>query len=274
MTAYPGSGPSSQGRTELWSLRDDVRVETEPGHGPVRLRSRWGEVTLPGATRHVREALHRMCMGPISLGNVVDGRPGDRACALTHLHQVLDRLQPLVIRTLGLETGQPLLSVVPITARARFRPVSLAPDVYVRLSYFARLRTNGNMYVVESPLAQHRVLLHRLEAVCMIGGIGGFATVAGVAAAAGQPEAIVADALAYLSAARIAIVADTADGDRPAGIEEPETALAGWLPGDLMFHTRSTLGRCQEPVVRPRRPGTPISLHRPLSVALADRASP
>jgi SagB-type dehydrogenase family enzyme len=299
MTADPGNGTAAAGGAELWSLRDDVRVETAPGDGPIRLRSRWGDLIVQAPSDDVREALHRMCLGPISLGNVIDGRPGDRASALTQLRQVLDRLQPLIIRTLGLETGQPLLSAVPITPRSRFRPVSLAPGVHVRLSSFAQLRTNGSVYVVESPLALHRVLLHRPEAVSMIASLSRFATVPEVAAAVRRPEAVVADALAYLEAAGMAITAHPADGDDPVSTEETDPALAGWTPGDLMFHTRSTLGRhdhdfgatyptgrqqCPEPVVKQRRPGIAIPLHRPrwedlcsadppLSVALEGRRS-
>ena len=47
--------------------------------------------------------------------------------------------------------------MVPLTGRARFRPVRLAADVPLRLSTFAELRTDGSEYHLESPLALHRV---------------------------------------------------------------------------------------------------------------------
>ena len=161
MTTDPGLG----GRSELWSLREDVRIS--PGDGPLRLRSQWGEVTIERPSPVVREALRRMRLGPVSLENVTGPGPGDNDRA--RLDAVLDRIQPLVIRTLGSATGQPLLSVVPLAPQARFDPVPLAPDARVALSTFAQLRTDGREYRLESPLSLHRVQLHRPEALWLIG---------------------------------------------------------------------------------------------------------
>src|SRR5579872_4749654 len=161
MTTEHGLG----GRSELWSLREDVRIGQ--GDGPLRLRTQWGEVTIERPSPVVREALRRMRLGPVSLENVTGPEPGDSDRA--RLHAVLDRIQPLVIRTLGSATGQPLLSVVPLAPQARFDPVPLAPDTRVALSTFAQLRTDGREYRLESPLSLHRVQLHRPEALWLIG---------------------------------------------------------------------------------------------------------
>jgi hypothetical protein len=132
-------------RSDLWSLREDVQVESGTEDEPVRLHSRWGEVAIKRPTRAIREALSRMTLGPISLQNIVSVR-GEPSTELTQLLQVLDQLQPLVIRTLGFDTGQPLLSVVPLTPEARFRLTPVPPDARVRLSAFAEVRTNGQEY--------------------------------------------------------------------------------------------------------------------------------
>ncbi len=249
------------GRSELWSLREDVRVSPVSGEGPVRLRSQWGDVTIERPSPVVREALRRMRLGPVSLENVIGPEHGAPETSRARLYAVLDRIQPLVIRTLGFETGQPLLSVVPLTPQARFHPVPLPPDALVRLSTFAQLRTDGREYRLESPLSLHRVQLHRSEALWLIGRL------ARPTAASGKawvPLAdISAEVLAYLAAAGML-----------AGTDEPEGT--GWSPADLMFHTRSTTGRhdnafgityplgragSPEPVVRRAAPG--IALHRP-----------
>jgi hypothetical protein len=137
----PDHGKGGRRGAELWSLREDVHIHLEPADGPVRLESRWGEITIQRPSPVVREALRRMIFGPISLENVIGGRDlstrNEAIGSLETLHQVLDRLQPFVIRTLGIESGQPLLSVVPLTPRSRFRPVPLPPDVRVRLSTFS-----------------------------------------------------------------------------------------------------------------------------------------
>src|SRR5712664_2018649 len=125
--------------SELWSLCEDVNVELEPGDGPVLLRSRWGDVTIQQPSQLVSEALRRMRLGPISLKNVISARKesdadygmtGDEDSAQrVQLHRVLERLQPLIIRSLRLESGQPLLSVVPLTVQSRFHLVPLDADV-------------------------------------------------------------------------------------------------------------------------------------------------
>ncbi|MBO0806684.1 MAG: SagB family peptide dehydrogenase [Actinobacteria bacterium] len=283
MTVDHGYG-IPEGRSELWSLREDVEVSLATGDGAMRLRGGWGEVTIQRPSSLVSEALQRMQLGPISLDNVIDTRPtppGSAAAddAEAQLHEVLDRIQPLVIRTLGFGSGEPLLSVVPLTPQARFRPAPLPPDARVSLSTFAQLRTDGREYRLESPLALHRVQLHRPEAFWLIGSLGRPVTVSPDAWA--PLGAVTTDALAYLVAAGMMVWAPgggdgTGGDDELAAAEEAEQA--GWTPVDLMFHTRSTTGRhdnvfgityplgragSPEPVARPRRAGPGITLHRP-----------
>lgn len=270
------------GRSELWSLREDVQVSSVAEDSQLRLSSDWGDVTIDRPSPVVGEALRRMRLGPVSLKNVIGGprREGAAATEISwaRLYEVLDRIQPLVIRTLGFGSGQPVLSVVPLTPQARFHPVPLAPAASVRLSTFAQLRTDGREYRLESPLSLHRVQLHRPEALWLLGLLG---RPTSASAGAWVPLAdIAADALAYLMAIGMVVPAheqdDAAGGPRRAGQEEAERA--GWSPADLMFHTRSTTGRhdnvfgvtyplgpagSPEPVVRPEQAATAIALHRP-----------
>jgi SagB-type dehydrogenase family enzyme len=274
-------------RSELWSLREDVNVELESGDGLVRLHSRWGQVIIERPSPSVREALRRMRLGPIVLENVTSAQerpasdPGTDGEAVqarqTQLERVLDRLQPLIIRSLRLESGQPLLSVVPLTARSRFRPVPLAPDVPVRLSTFAELRTDGNEYLLESPLALHRVVLHRVEAIWLMACLARPVTPATVATALPLADPVAADALEYLAAAGMLAGARAPRENPPVFAEDTDPALAGWSPADLMFHIRSTLGRhdqnfgitypagetvAPEPVVKAQA-SQYLQLHRP-----------
>src|SRR5258708_29569442 len=154
---------------ELWSLREDVSVVSGLGEGPLLLRGRWGDVTVRQPSRVVREALNRMRLGPVSLRNVIGERDSasDRA-EWEDLRRVLERLDPLIIRSLRQESGQPLISVVPLTIRSRFRPSPLAADIPVRLSAYAQLRTDGRGSTIESPLALHRGVLHTAESVRQI----------------------------------------------------------------------------------------------------------
>ena len=269
--------PGSDGRwgSELWSLREDVQVQTESENGSVRLRSQWGDVMIHRPSEVVREALHRMLLGPISLENVVSGRNEPDGQGMTLLHRVFDRLQPFIIRTLGIESGQPLLSVVPLTPNSRFHPVPVPGDMRLRLSTFAQLHTDGREYRLESSLSTHRVLLHRPEALWLLGSLGRPVTAAASASTWPHPDAVAADALSYLVAVGMVVGEEDAQ-DTPEITED--TSAMGWSPVDLAVHTRSNFGRhdhavgrtypmgeegSPEPVVKLRRAESAIRLHRP-----------
>ncbi|MBV9446006.1 MAG: SagB family peptide dehydrogenase [Streptosporangiaceae bacterium] len=283
----PDLGNGGQWGAELWSLREDVQVQPDSGDDLIQLRSHWGDIIIQRPAPVVREALRRMLLGPISLENVIGARNGPAghqaaAASLALLHQVLDRLQPLVIRTLGIESGQPLLSVVPLTPQSRFRPAPIPTERRVRLSTFAQLGTDGREYRLESPLSLHRVLLHRPEALALLGSLSRPVAAAVSMSAWPYSQSLAADALAYLAAIGMVVGADDEAEDRIGVVEG--TSRAGWSPADLMFHTRSNIGRhdlptgrtypmghngSPEPVVRPRSPDMGFPLHRPTWEALS-----
>lgn len=300
--AYGGL-PGSEGR-ELWSLREDVSVEADPD-GLIRLRNPWGVITIARATSVVEDALRRMSLGPVSLRNVAgNGRsPGagqqrEAKAGAGSLYQALEGVQSLVVRSLALESGQALLSVVPLTPSSKFHPVPLPPRLPVRLSRFAQMRTDGTEYRLESSIARHRVLLHRPEALWLIGSLARATTVTACVDALPRQAPVTAAALSYLWAAgMLAGAEDEQDREKPSFAEDSDAALTGWSAVDLMFHTRSTLGRhdedigatfplerSPEPVVKPAMGDTDIPLYRPgwdellandppLSVAIEGRTS-
>ncbi|MFI6292806.1 SagB family peptide dehydrogenase [Nonomuraea sp. NPDC050790] len=249
-------------RLELWSFREDVLVETDEDTGRLTLRGRWDDVVLAPQRPAVREALRRMTLGPIRLENV-PADPADRAT----LARLLERCAHMVVRSVGFSPDELVLSVVPLTPQARFLPVEPPPGLPVRLSRFATLTTDGTSYRLESPLSLHRVVLHGRRALWLLSALG----------APILPEEIpepLAALLAHLVAAGMAVVArDPA----PRFAEDEDPVLASWSPLDLMFHTRSTLGRHDgdygatyphgdrepdEPVVTPAA-GPAVALPRP-----------
>jgi SagB-type dehydrogenase family enzyme len=194
---------------------------------------------------------------------------------------VLERLDPLIIRSLRQESGQPLISVVPLTIRSRFRPAPLTADIPVRLSSYAQLRTDGRECIIESPLALHRVVLHRAESVRLIAPLISPVTPA-VYRAVAHAHPVVAAVLEYLAAAGMVVVAESAAGSTPVFAEDSDPRLIGLSPLDMMFHTRSTLGRhdhefgtifpgdgaaSAKPASR-ARVGQSVPLHRPRWVDL------
>ena len=285
MTAENSSSATARGR-ELWSLREDVILEGDPFRDPVRLRSRWGDITIPRSSPLVRETLYRMGLGPISLENATSAASTSAAgtyrdvaevrAQVTDLHRVLERLQPLIVRSLAQKSGELLLSVVPLTMRSRFYPVPLATGALFRLSVYACLRADGREYSIESPLSLHRVVLHRTAAMRLIAPLASPITPAAFTAAVSLTEPAAGRVLEYLAAAGVVVGAQGA-GNASFFAEDLDTAVVGWSPVEMMFHVRSTLGRhdhnfgvtypagttrAVEPVVKPQA-SRHISLHRP-----------
>nr|WP_239135078.1 SagB family peptide dehydrogenase [Streptomyces sp. SID12488] len=269
----------------LWSLREDVLVDMGCDAGPVVLSGRWGELRLHQARPVVREALRRMSLGPISLANVVaeiaaesavrPSSPGRRTAdrpavdASTEILVALHRLQHLVVRSLMLEgSDQLLMSVVPIAQSARYRADTADPRRPVRLSRFAFLRSEGEGFVLESPVSLYRVVLHSPEASWVIGMLGRPVTVDEIAAAVPLEATVIAEIIAHLLGTGMAHSAeqpspdadtDTDTDDRtgpgtrdngtgnrdvaPSFAEDRDPALLSWSAVDLLFHSRSTLGR-------------------------------
>ena len=166
--------------------------------------------------------------------------------------------------------------MVPLTVHSRFVPVPLDPDIPVRLSTFAELRTDGNAYCIESPLALHRVLLHRGEAMLLIGALASPVTPAALARpVAARPGD--GGPLEYLAAAGM-VVQGAQGGGEPAGLRgghrpRPDRLVAGGhdVPHpeyprrhDHNFGITYPTGETApaEPVVKPQASHY-IQLHRP-----------
>ncbi|MFG2718535.1 hypothetical protein ACGFW5_09580 [Streptomyces sp. NPDC048416] len=215
--------------TELWSLRDDTFLNSgcdpSDGAGPVVLDTRWGELRVDAPGPAVREALRRMDIGPVSLRNVVADFPESGAvepgtvlsAEATELLDVLRRIQHVVVRTIAVGS-LPLLSVVPLSARARFAPVPPPGNATARLSRRTVVRRPRGGLCLESPLSLHRAELLRPEASLLLVGLGGTArnTIGAVPPAEHDipdlPAAFVDTALSYLAAAGLVEFAEPGRG--------------------------------------------------------------
>lgn len=154
-----------------------------------------------------------MQLGPVSLGNVVPGFPGydvpegEWNGASRQLLRALSPLQHVIVRHLAIGAS-PLLSVVPISPRARFRPPSVAPGGELRVPKEAVLRGPGRDPVIAYEGGDHRVELHGPDAprllVHLQGGKGDFQSPLDVP----LPQAVVRAARAYAVAAGVLSAVD------------------------------------------------------------------
>ena len=258
----------------------------------LRVRGRWGEVAIVGPDPTAAELLHRMQLGPVSLESALNAASLGLATSVVSRVAVLtllEQLSQLVVRTLGTELTArqpvPLISLVPMTPQARVRIMPLDPDLPVRLSSFALLRTDGAMLTIESPLSLYRVLLHSPETGAIAAALAVPGTLAQLAQRCASAPELVADAVAYLAAVGMVVVAergeqtaDTEPAPRPRFAEDGDPVLSAWAPAELAFHVHSTQGRhdhdfggtypggrrpCPEPVLKQPPAGPQIPLYRP-----------
>ncbi|MGW2864846.1 hypothetical protein [Streptomyces sp. NPDC001205] len=195
---------------EFWSLREDVMVLF--GQSTV-LRTPWGELRLERPGPLLREALHRMQLGPVSLANVVPGFPGYDVPedqwneASRELLDALVPLQHLIVRHLAIGAS-PLLSVIPLSPRATFRPPVAAPGGEFRVPEKAVLRKPGHDPVLSCEGCDHRVELHGPDAPRLLlhlqGGKGDFQSSLDVP----LPQPVVRAARAYAVAAGVLFAGD------------------------------------------------------------------
>jgi hypothetical protein len=189
---------------DLWSLNDNVAVESGEDGDDVLLTSPWGAERIENAPQLVHEALRRMELGPVLLNNLTPepDNPVTQASVYVTLIPTLRRLAHLVVRTLGLvDLRGPLLSVYPLTPTALFALTRLPATGHIRLARGATLTLAGAGFTLERVGCEHRVLLHRPEAVWVVGMLASAVTADEVSEAMPLPSSVTQDILDYLAAA-------------------------------------------------------------------------
>jgi SagB-type dehydrogenase family enzyme len=267
----PGARPPASIR--LWSLREEVFVETDPDTDVLNVITQWGEIEIDRSSPAIRDCLNRMSLGPVDLANVSGLDDAEQ-------NRLLSLLRSCVVHSLGIDDlAGLLLSAVPISASARFALPELGETELVRLSRFTAMRTGDDGLVLESPLAQYRVELHRPLASWVVGTLGRPTTAKELAGLLAADLALVTEVLAYLVATRMVVVAERDErSDAPLFGEDRDPGLIPWSHHDLLFHSRSRAGRNDDPMgavyrylgtipplpaVKPTPDGQRFALHKP-----------
>jgi SagB-type dehydrogenase family enzyme len=259
---------------ERWSLRPEVRLERSDENGRLRITHRFGTQLLPSMSPAVTSALLRLAAGPVELAEITDpladsAQPAD----LARIHWMLDQLQGLCVRGVWAE-GRQLAVAVPLVPRAKLSYAACWQRP-VRLSRFTCLRRIGDRLAAESPLSLYRVEATSREAAQVLAGL-----------AAGLDELAWSEVTAGLAGLLVAAGLAELAHDEPG---EPDEVLRQWTFHDLLFHSRSRMGRHDDdfgatfpfagqiepqPAVRRLPDGAVLPLPRPDLAELLSRDAP
>ncbi|ACY98314.1 MULTISPECIES: hypothetical protein [Thermomonospora] len=208
----------------LWSLTEDVLL-LNVGDGLVA-RTRWGDIHIDDGSAVVRESLHRMTLGPVTLGNVAGLREDylrwragsqETSPAWRRVQRVIEQLGGCVIASLELGDGAgPDISVVPVSAHAAFSIPPVTETSLVTLVPGCRLESLGGLHTLSAPSALHQVEL-RPPAVNVVRRLaGGPHLLKDVAAAVRLNVRLTVDVVAYLAGAGMVTVAERSGPASPA----------------------------------------------------------
>jgi SagB-type dehydrogenase family enzyme len=223
------------------SLRRDVSVGVTDGTQTV-LAFPWGSLPLgplsPGQCRAMR-VLETDGATADELADVV--LAADGVAALATWYYRLQRLNAAgLLRYALVGADGPLATIAPTVGGLRLGRRQVAPDDCFQLSRFAFCRRDGEDLILESPLIPARVVLASPIGVAAIAALARPRSYPELCAA--TPSALPDEirALLGLLAESSAIAEIAPDGTLE---EDRNPALAQWEFPDLLFHTRSRLGR-------------------------------
>lgn len=198
----------------LWSLLEDTFVDEGTEH--LTVYGRWGAIEIADTSPLVREALHRMSLGPVALENIsalhenfVRWKTGSGPCLIWRkLKNTLDQLGGCVVPSLGLNDGAgPILSVVAVARDAVFALPHIEEDEVVTMRPRTEIeRLNGDQ-ALACPGLSYQAILHSAPATEIAKSLlHTGTTIAQVADALQVEKNLVADVVAYLAGAGLAVV--------------------------------------------------------------------
>jgi len=223
----------------LWlRLRDGVTAtETEEGRVLQRGDAR---MVVDSTTPGIADLLQRLGATGGQEGRLAEiVRQKDGTAGLGRFYYLLNRLAGsglLVWSAVG--DGKPLATLTPISPACTFSPALTGDSDYV-LSRFALLRRIDDEMVIESPLAHARVALHDPRVATLLHALAsprGLARLRSLCPDVGE-DAL--DGLIGLLAGAGLVVACSPEGTA----EDKSPALMTWEFHDLLFHSRSRVGR-------------------------------
>ncbi|WP_143138808.1 hypothetical protein [Lentzea waywayandensis] len=198
----------------LWSLLEDAFVDEGSEH--LTVHGRWGAIEIADTSPLVREALHRMSLGPVALENIsalhenfVRWKTGSGPCLIWRkLKNTLDQLGGCLVPSLGLNDGAgPILSLVAVARDAVFALPHIGDDEVVTMRRGTGIeRLNGDQ-ALTCPGRAYQVILHSAPATEIAKSLlHNESTIDQLAEALQVEKTLVADVVAYLAGADLVAV--------------------------------------------------------------------
>ncbi|MET9229875.1 hypothetical protein [Lentzea sp. NPDC003310] len=198
----------------LWSLLEDAFVDEGAEH--LAVHGRWGVIEIADTSPLVREALHRMSLGPVALENIsalhenfVRWKSGSGPCLIWRkLKNTLDQLGGCLVPSLGLNDGAgPILSLVAVTRDAVFALPHIGDDEVVTMRPGTEVeRLNGDQALTCPGLA-YQAILHSAPATEIAKSLlHTESTINQLAGSLQVDRTLVADVVAYLAGADLVVV--------------------------------------------------------------------
>lgn len=194
----------------LWSLREDTVVGWDEEGRTLVLSGPQGTARVEDPPPAVAEALRRMELGPVLLANLLQPKGGALPAhdAHTVVLSVLRGISHVVIRTLSLEDLKgPVLSVVPVGRTARFSLVRPSAQHRVRLRPSVTITVRGDMFLVQCRTLEHRVEIHRPEAMWVLSLLAWPTTPDAMVEVLPLPAELTLEILGYLAGAGMTVAA-------------------------------------------------------------------
>jgi hypothetical protein len=198
----------------LWSLMEDAFVDEGAEH--LTVHGRWGSIEIADTSPLVREALHRMSLGPVALENIsalhenfVRWKSGSGPCLIWRkLKNTLDELGGCLVPSLGLNDGAgPILSLVAVARDAVFALPHIGNDDIVTMRPGTGIeRLNGDQ-ALTCPGRSYQVILHSAPATEIAKSLlHNEGTIDQIAEALQVEKTLVGDVVAYLAGADLVVV--------------------------------------------------------------------
>ena len=231
------------------ALRLTPQARVDATNGAVRVVAPWAEHALAARGALAREMICGLADAPLT--NARAQREAAQFDDAQERERFATDIYALLTNGLARECalgadGAPLATLVPVARHYSPLEVSIDASTPVALSRFSFLRRHAvaRGLVVESPLAFARVHLDAPVAALVVAALATGATLEQLAAEADLDLPAVAGVVGLLLRAGVAGAVDD-DGKLQ---EDRDPALRQWHFHDLLFHSRSRLGRHDEPV--------------------------